>query len=345
LAFGLLFFCKFANAQSNLDWVPHPALTISGAANVYYRYDFARSAANDLTSFTRSHNEFRLGMAELKLEHKTDRVDMVADLAFGPREQEYAYPDNGIVQAIKQLYISYSPIGWLKLTAGTWATHLCIESPDASANRNYSMSYLFSNDPFSHTGIKAEITEGKSGFMIGIANPCNYRSIPDSSHNNKNIIAQYSYSPSDNLKLWFNYFGGRDIQDNRTHQYDVVISARTSKLFSLGFNGSANFSSRASEKYAASYRWWGSAIYFNLDPHPWLGFTLRTEYFHDTQGVCLPAAATVTAATLSANFKTGGLVFIPEFRVDRANTPVFVHADGSPATTAGSFLLAAIYTF
>ena len=182
---------------------PHhtPFLTISGAADIYYRYDLARTASNDLTSFTHSHNQFQLGMAEIKLEHNTGRVGMVADLAFGPREQEYAYPDKGIVQAIKQLYISYSPTTWLRIAGGTWATHLCYESPDAAANRNYSMSYLFSNDPFSHTGIKTEITIGKNGFMIGIANPSNYRSIPDSTHNNKNVIAQYSFTPNDNVKL------------------------------------------------------------------------------------------------------------------------------------------------
>src|ERR1700761_9220706 len=90
-------------------------LLITGAADVYYKYDLARTAANSLTSFTHSQNQFNLGMANIKLEHRTSRVDLVADLAVGPREREYAYADDGIVQAIKQLYISYSPTAWLKL--------------------------------------------------------------------------------------------------------------------------------------------------------------------------------------------------------------------------------------
>ena len=320
-------------------------LTVTGAVDGYYRYDFARTEANNLTSFTHSQNQPNLGMAEVRLEHQSARIDAVVDLAAGPRENEYAVADKGLAKTIKQAYLSYSPTTWLKFTGGTWATHLCYESPDASGDRNYSMSYMFSNDPFSHTGIKAEITSGKNGFMIGIANPSNYRVIPDSGRNNKNIIAQYSYTPSDNVKLCFNYVGGRDITDNRSHQYDVVITVKTGSLFSLGFNGTANRSSLAIEKYQISRSWYGSALYGNLDLKKWLGFTLRTEYFNDNQGVCLPAPASVLATTLSANIKIHGLTLIPEFRVDHANNPIFFHADGSRATTAASVLLAAVYAF
>jgi hypothetical protein len=320
-------------------------LLVSGSADLYYRYDLARTDKNELTSFTQSNNQFNLGMAEIKLEHKTTRVDMVADLAVGPREREYAYTDKGITQAIKQLYLSYSPTQWLKLTAGTWATHLCYESPDAAANRNYSMSYLFSNDPFSHTGLKAEFTSGRNGLMIGIANPSDYRSIPPGGYDNKNIIAQYSYCAGDNLKLYFNYVGGRDINDNRSHEYDFVLIVKPGTLFSLGFNGAVNRSSLATEKYMYSHSWWGSAVYLNLDPKPWLGFTLRTEYFDDRQGEKLPAPASVIASTLSANFKVDGFTFIPEFRLDNATTPIFFYHDGAPAHTAANFLLAAVYSF
>jgi hypothetical protein len=284
-------------------------------------------------------------MANIKVEHKTTRVDMVADLAFGPREEVYAYNDKGITQAIKQLYISYSPATWLKFTAGTWATHLCYESPDAAANRNYSMSYLFSNDPFSHTGIKAELTFGRNGLMIGLANPCDYRSIPSDRHNNKNIIAQYSYTLADNTKFCLNYVGGRDVDNNHAQQVDLVVTAKASPQVSFGFNGTINQSSLATDKYSTNYRWWGTVLYCNLDPKSWLGFTLRTEYFNDAQGVKLPAPANIFAATLSTNFRIDGFTLIPEWRVDNANTPIFFHADGSPAHTAGNFLLAVVYAF
>ena len=322
-----------------------PALVITGSADLYYRYDLARTEKNNFTSFTNTHNQFNLGMASIRLEHKTARVDMVADLGVGPRQREFAYNDKGIARAIKQLYISYTVNNWLKFTAGTWATHLGYESLDAAANRNYSMSYLFTNGPFSHTGVKADFTAGKSGLMIGIANATDYRSIPSEGYNNKNIIAQYSYSPSDNIKLCLNYVGGRDIEDDRIHQYDFVLTARTSTFFSLGFNGSVNKSSLASEKYASSHCWWGSALYLNIDPKSWYGLTLRTEYFNDEKDTRLPTPASVLATTLSANFKIDGFTFIPEFRLENSNTPIYLHHDGAPTRTAASFLFAAVYSF
>src|ERR1700742_2310961 len=43
-----------------------PALSITGSADMYYRYDFA-GRNNGLTSFTSSHDQIKLGMATVKL--------------------------------------------------------------------------------------------------------------------------------------------------------------------------------------------------------------------------------------------------------------------------------------
>jgi hypothetical protein len=100
-----------------------PALTITGSADAYYKYEFAKTNANSFTSFTGRHNNFSLGMASVKFEHKGSKVGAVLDLGFGPRAKEFAYADDGITQAIKQFYVSYSPADWIKFTAGSWATH------------------------------------------------------------------------------------------------------------------------------------------------------------------------------------------------------------------------------
>ncbi len=327
---------------------PAPVLSITGSADFYYRYEFNK-VNNGLTSFTSSHDQFKLGMATVKLEHKTAKMDMVADLGFGPRAQEFAYNDAGIVQAIKQLYISYSPNAWVKFTGGTWATHIGYEVLDAYANRNYSMSYMFTNGPFSHTGARADFTVGKSGIMIGVSNPTDYRSLPTGASNNKNMIAQYSYAPSDNFKLYLNYVGGHDALDNKVHQYDLVFTAKASSLFSLGGNATVNNFSAASDAYASSHTWWGSAVYLNLDPKPWFGLTLRGEYFSDKDGVKLhPITAVGTnvfATTLSANFKVDGFIFVPELRWDNASEDLFTKSDGSATKSSASILLACIYSF
>ncbi|MDP4246428.1 MAG: outer membrane beta-barrel protein [Bacteroidota bacterium] len=330
---------------------PAPAapVSITGSADFYYRYDFTK-ANNGLTSFTSSHDEFKLGMATVKLEHKTAKMDMVADLGFGPRAQEFAYNDQGIVQAIKQLYISYSPNAWVKFTGGTWATHIGYEVLDAYANRNYSMSYMFTNGPFSHTGVRADFTVGKSGIMIGVSNPTDWRTPPSSQQSNKNMIAQYSYAPSDNFHLYLNYVGGRDVNDNKIHQYDLVATIKASSQFSVGLNGTYNHSSYVADNYATGHNWYGGAAYLNLDPTSWFGLTLREEYFSDKDGIKLhpvggATGANVIASTLSAMFKVDGFIFIPEFRIDNASETLFTKNDGTATKTDPSFLLAAIYSF
>ena len=62
-----------------------PALTISGSADVYFRYDFKKQLGNNRTSFTNSQNAFSLGMASVKLEHTGSKVGAVLDLGFGTR--------------------------------------------------------------------------------------------------------------------------------------------------------------------------------------------------------------------------------------------------------------------
>lgn len=327
-----------------------PLISFSGSADVYYRYDFGKQAGNNRTSFTNTHNSFALGMASLKAEHQGDKIGVVLDLGFGPRAKEFTYADEGITQAIKQLYVSYAPTDWLKFTAGTWATHVGYELVDPQLNRNYSMSYMFSNGPFSHTGLKAEVSKGKSGFMLGISNATDYRIPPTDQINRNFILAQYSFAASDNLKFYLNYVGGKNPDTSKTNQFDLVMTASISDAFSIGYNGTVNTTKTwDGAKNESGKSWWGSALYLNLDPKPWFGLTLRGEYFSDKNQFKIPTAgpdgASLFATTLSANFKVGGLTFIPEFRVENASEEIYADANGTGKKSAGSFLLAAIYSF
>lgn len=329
---------------------PKPTFTITGSADVYYKYDFAKTKANTFTSFTGTHNSFALGMASVKFEHKGNKVGAVLDLGFGPRAKEFSYTDEGITQAIKQLYITYSPAEWLKFTGGTWATHVGYELLDPQLNRNYSMSYMFTNGPFSHTGVKADITKGKHGFMVGVSNATDYRIPPDGYINKKFFIAQYSLAASDNVKLYLNYVGGKAPDTAKINQFDLVATAKISDKFNIGYNGTIhNTQFWDGSKNMDGLSWWGSALYLNVDPQSWFGLTLRGEYFSDKNHLKFAMApsggCSIFATTLSANFKTAGFTFIPEFRMDNASEAIFVDKDGAAKKSAGNFLLSAIYSF
>lgn len=326
------------------------SLSINGSADVYYKYDFGKTKANNLTSFTNSHNSFELGMASVKFDYKASKVEMVADLGFGKRAQEFSYNDEGILAAVKQLYLSYSANSWLKLTAGSWATHVGYELVDAYANRNYSMSYMFTNGPFFHTGVKAEITTGKSGFMIGVANPTDFKYVPDGFINKKFLIAQYSFSGGDLFKGYLNYAGGQGLDTSKSRQVDLVLTSKISNKFNLAFDGTVSSLKKykGKDEFDGSKSWWGAGLYGNFDPSSHLGFTLREEYFSDKNGLRyggLAGDGNIFATTLSAQIKADNLTLIPEFRIDASNRSIFTKSNGDATKTAANFLLAAVYSF
>lgn len=344
-----LTFSKSASAQDTIT-VEQPALKISGSVDGYYKYDFAKTADNTFTSFTQTHNSFALGMASVKFEHSGNKIGAVADFGFGPRARDFSYADDGITQAIKQLYVSYSPTDWLTFSLGTWGTHIGYEVLDPQYNRNYSMSYMFSSGPFSHTGFKAAISKDKHSFMLGIANATDYRIPPSDQINKKFFLAQYGLAASDNVNVYVSFVSGQAPDTSKSSQVDAVLTARISDKFSIGYNGtytSAKLWDGA--KNTEALNWWGSALYLNFDPQPWFGLTLRGELFSDKDQLKVysgaPVGGSVFSTTLSANFKKGGFTFIPELRFDKGSENVFVDKNGLPSKSMGNLLFAAIYSF
>ncbi|MBS1598513.1 MAG: porin [Bacteroidetes bacterium] len=336
---------SFAQSTDSSKKTP-PPVTITGSVDAYYRFNFNNPKTfpyNSPTSFTHSSNSFELGMASIRADHSFGKVSVTADLGFGTRAEEFAYNDANTRFAIKQLFVTYAPSASVKFTLGTWGTHVGYEVLDAYLNRNYSMSYMFTNGPFSHTGIKADISlGGKSALMIGIANPTDYRSAPNMP---KSVIAQLSTgSKDDKFKLYLNFVDGKQTDNKNLLQGDLVATYAASSKFSLGFN--ATLQSLSLKDTASNWntaKWWGAALYLNFDPASWFGMTLRGEYINDDDQYL--GFKNVFAPTLSFNFKVDNLTIIPEFRLDNAGNSVFYKNETETTKSTGSFILAATYHF
>jgi hypothetical protein len=323
------------------------SLILSGSADAYYRYNFnnAKDSArtNNYTSFTNSQNSFELGMASLKADYTSGKVEAIADLGFGKRAEEFSYNDKGGLTAIKQAYISYSPSDKVKFTMGKWGTHVGYELLDPYLNRNYSMDYMFSYGPFFHTGLKADVTVNSNfAFMLGVANPTDMIS---ASFAKKYFLGQIHVNSTDSkINGYLNYVGGKDATDNTSNQIDAVITGTITDKFSIGYNGTVK-SVKPSGGSSAS--WWGSALYFNLDPTPVFGLTLRGEYFGDKKDVA-GFGTGIFDATLSGNIKISNLTIIPEFRLDSSKDPLFYKNSDTVTSTSketGTFILAVTYHF
>jgi hypothetical protein len=336
----------FSQSDSTKTATPvSPAPTITGSIDVYYRYNFNDPKSgfiNNYTSFTNSQNSFELGMASIRADHSFGKASATIDLGFGRRAEEFSYgnPDHSSLFAVKQAYLSYAISDKFKLTAGKWATHIGYELVDAYLNRNYSMDYMFSYGPFSHTGLKADIGLGKkSNLMLGVANTSD---IVADAGSRRYALAQFSTGTSDDkVKLYLNYqgsYGG----SHSTTQLDAVLTAALTSKFSIGYNGTVQW---AKTNSTSSSSWWGSAVYLNFDPINTFGITLRAEYFDNTKAVVSAPATSIFDVTLSPNFKVGNLTIIPELRLDAGKDEIFQKNDGTATKTTVTGILAATYHF
>ncbi|MEJ0106733.1 MAG: porin, partial [Bacteroidota bacterium] len=325
---------------------PVKTTTITGSVDVYYRFNFANAKStlitNNPTSFTNSHNSFELGMASVKVAHSFGKIGAVLDLGFGSRAKEFSYNETGITQGIKQAYITYAPSSKVTFTLGKFGTHVGYEVLDPQLNRNYSMSYMFSYGPFSHTGLKMDVAVSQNfGFMVGVANPTDYISAP---FEKKFILGQLHFATTNGkFTAFVNYVGGKDTAKTSQNQIDAVATIKVTDKFSIGANGTVKF---VKPDGVSSDKWSGAALYLNVDPTEKFGFTVRGEQFWDKKNVTGYFGTNLYEITATLNIKpVAGLTIMPELRFDGAKDEYFVKHDGTSTKSTASFILAAVYSF
>lgn len=175
--------------------------------------------------------------------------------------------------------------------------------------------------------------------MLGVANIADLASTTSS---RKHAIAQFSTaSGDDKVKAYVNYMGTYGGSFSMT-QFDAVIIGTITDKFSIGYNGTLQSSKTDS---TSSNSWWGSALYFNVDPTSTFGITLRAEYFDNKKAVSAAPATSIFDVTLSPNFKIGNLTIIPELRLDAGKDEIFQKSDGDGTKTTVTGILAATYHF
>lgn len=333
-----LFLAVFANSFA--QETPPAATVFAGSVDMYYKYDFLKFD-NSKTSFTKSNDSFELGMASIEASHKLGKASVFVDLGFGTRASEFTYNDASTTFMVKQLYVNYDFSPSFKVTTGSFGTHVGYELLDAIDNKNYSMSYAFTNGPFFNTGVKAQYTVGKYNFMAGVTNPTDFKSAVRAGSSQKTVIAQLGYT-GDTGSAFFNFTSGslNPISTANKTQFDFVASKKVSDKVSLGFNGT--YVLTTDDVVSGTNSWYSVVGYANVALKKNLSFAYRAEYFDDKDGV-VGLAANVFANTLSLNFKEGNLTFIPEFRLDSASEKIFT--DGAPQKTTAYILLATTYSF
>ena len=319
----------------SLTFAQNSPLEISGSADVYYKYDFAKKE-NIGTSFATDQNSVSLGMLDIALKKTTGKASFVGEISFGPRGQFQSIPNGDGTDLnsfhIQNLYATYAATDKLSFTAGYMGTFIGYEVISPVANFHYSTSYLFTNGPFQNAGVKANYAiSDKVGIMVGAFNDAwnSYKADPIKGLNA--FGAQLSFAPTDGVSAYLNFMDG-SVSGTIV---DLTASFQLSDKFKLGLNA-ADFSNEGKVGYT------GLALYPAVDVSDKFSLGLRGEYFKFKEG---SGDNSVTALTLSANLKAGGLTLIPEFRLDSGSDETFEKSSGDPTKSASQFAVAVVYGF
>ncbi|CAM2961459.1 outer membrane beta-barrel protein [Flavobacterium frigoris] len=319
----------------NIAFAQDTPLEISGSADVYYKYDFAKKE-NIGTSFATDQNSVSLGMLDIALKKTTGKASFVGEVSFGPRGQFQSIPNgdgtDGNTFHIQNLYATYAATEKLSFTAGYMGTFIGYEVISPLANFHYSTSYLFTNGPFQNAGVKVNYSiSDKVGIMVGAFNDSwnSYKADPIKGLNA--FGAQLSIAPSEGISAYLNFMDG----SVSGTIIDLTASFKLADKFKLGLNA-ADFSNEGKVGYT------GLALYPAVDVTEKFSLGLRGEYFKFKEG---SGDDSVTALTLTANLKTGGLTFIPELRLDNGSNEIFEKSNGNATKSASQFALAMVYGF
>ena len=330
-----------ATAQDSTE----AALEFSGSVDAYYKNTTEGIAPG--SSFADGGNGFNLGMVNLVASKSGEKAGFVADLVFGPRGDAAVFLDAGNPAIVNQLYAYWNVTDAFTVTLGNFNTFLGYEVISPAGNFNYSTSYMFSNGPFSHTGLKLDYAISDDiTVMLSAMNATDVTSV-----NNIN-------TPTIGFQLglfdaaWINVLvgdqdGDGEFSNGSTFQADLTAGTDLTDEFYLGVNTTINSTADAGFNQngeVASAGFYGAALYAQYALTDALSAGIRAEHFAWTNGD--HDAVGVTDLTASLNYTVGGLTFIPEFRIDLAEDgwsqvekPLEFHS------SIAQFYLAAVYAF
>ena len=310
-----------------------PKFTLSGSVDAYYQ-TYLTAPDNVGASFGTAfagQSGFAIGMGNIIASYEGEKVGAVLDLVTGPRGAGATFNTDIVDGIVNQAYVYWNVSEGTTLTFGRFNTFLGYEVIAPAANFNYSCSYLFSNGPFSHVGMKADFALSDDvSLMLAITNPWDTNDVSTTGEYafgaqlgayGQFLNLYYDSGNNDGLGFEIDYTGGFDITDS----------------FFLGINGAYQTNDDAG--------FYGAALYPQLATSDSFSLGLRGELFgyHEKDVDDLPS---VLGLTLTGSYALENLIIKPEIRLDSwSNDTPYVDNDGVASDNLAAFTLAAIYSF
>ncbi len=379
LSLSLLIITYNVQAQEEEEESKFP-IDISGSVDTYFKTNLTSKNVDGDGDFITpgssfaNKSGFALGMVNLIASKEWDNVGFVADLVFGPRGSDAVFNSSASASIVNQLYGYWNVSDKVTLTLGNFNTFLGYEVISPVDNFNYSTSYMFSYGPFSHTGVKADISlSDNMSLMLGVLNPTDFTEFnPTSTYS---IGAQLGYE-NDNGSIYFNVLYGDqdgnldedlgpvtdDTSAGNTLQFDITTGWNVSEAVYVGLNATYNTTDPGEIYNGTSIEdvsgdnagFYGVAGYLQITTSDVFAIGTRVEYFSEfEEGAGAIGAydangdASILDVTLTGQISVGDhLTLIPELRLDAASEDgTFPDADLEPTKSLASFLFGAVFSF
>ena len=304
------------------------------------------------TSFAQENEGFGIGNVNLLIERTVGKVGFVGQVGFGPRANAAngaAFPN------VQQLFVTYAPTDAVSITLGNFGTFVGYEVIDAPGNVNYTTSYMFSNGPFYHTGVKVDVAIAEGfGAMVGMFNDTDEKfNVEDGFHFGAQLSAEIG-----DFSAYFNVLQGtvennvEDDEDRNELQLDLTAGYQATETLYFGLNATTKNVTFDGDNEGG---FTGAALYSTIGLTDAAALGLRAEYFVENAPEASPLdGRSVFSLTASGNITINeSLRIIPEVRFDSSGDFATTYSDD--AITFGSenpeddsmisLILAAVYSF
>ena len=219
--------------------------------------------------------------------------------------------------------LSFGKIGnGLSFEGGKFDTLLGYEVIDAPANQFYSHSYIFDEEPFTHTGLLGiyNITDpaGPTPAVFTLGFTRGWDQATEDSNGDLDVTGQLKYTVTNKYAIVLSAISGDEApsgpQDGWRTVIDINGTYNISDEFTLGFNGMYGFAAQTSNGgfSGGTGQWYGAAIYGKYVCCDYLTLNARGEWFDDQDGAA-PAQLSQGLTNVPNSFYevTLGLTFKP----------------------------------
>jgi hypothetical protein len=274
------------------------SLTLTGYVEAFWQWNI-NNPGNGLTAwrgFDNRHNSVTLSNVVLDAAWRYGvtqgrlalQVGHTPESYYGAEPRMLAMPGGTRTDADVWKYLQQANVGVrfgalspTLLEAGLFLTPIGPESMGVRDNWNWSRSNLFYGLPYYHTGLRLTHTlNTRHGLSFAVFNGWN--SVVDNNAA-KSIMAQYQYSPGDDLALSALYFGGIERGDvdpggpSWRHMLDLWVRGRASRRVELMGHVNVGFEpNRVGTNF-----WFAAAAYARAQLTRRLAVALRADFFYD----------------------------------------------------------------